>query len=54
MVSIDSNLEKAKLKNLAKKFVDSGSETKEKSWTIDDLPVTVFRVSSGSSRAIIT
>jgi hypothetical protein len=35
MASKDSNLERAKRKNLSKNFVDYDSENKEKSWTID-------------------
>jgi hypothetical protein len=52
MASTDSNFNRAKQNNLSKNFVEDGSGTKEKSWTIDDLPVTVFRVSSGSSRVM--
>ena len=47
------DLEKTKQKNLSKNLVnDADSAAKEISWLIDNLPVTVFRVSSESSWAI--
>jgi methyl-accepting chemotaxis protein len=53
MASIDADLGKAILNNSSKNLVgNSDSEAKGKSWLIENLPITVFRVSSKLSWGI--
>lgn len=50
MDSTDANLDKLKRRNLSKNLVeDNNSEAKELDWITDDIPVTIFRASYGSS-----
>ncbi len=50
MASTDANMDRNKRVNLSKNLVDEvNSTTKETNWITDDIPVTIFRASYGSS-----
>jgi hypothetical protein len=50
MASTDANMDRNKRANLSKNLVDEENSTaKETNWITDDIPVTIFRASYGSS-----
>jgi methyl-accepting chemotaxis protein len=53
MDSTDASLERAKQKNSSKNLAENhNSEAEEMNWITDDIPVTIFRASSGPSETI--
>jgi len=54
MASTDANIDRNKRVNLSKNLVEEGNTTaKETNWITDDIPVTIFRASYGSSGTIL-